>query len=244
MLWWRRTPSLPHSERSPEETELINNDVRTAVEGLLRTSFHGRLVDDPRTMGVAENKLVQLRTAADCGFRIPETLVSQDPQEIRSFCERLRHDVVAKPVRGTNMAPLLTGKVEKEHLAKECAMQISPVIYQAFIPGSRHLRVHCFGERVLCALIQSPDLDWRRGYSRLSLQPYSPSDSFVEDVLRWMHSLGLTMGVLDFKLDEDGEPVCLEVNPQGQFLWVEGMCGLPLSRACAEFFREQINNPV
>ena len=47
--------------------------------------------------------------------------------------------------------------------------------------------------------------------------------------------LGLAMGVVDLKLDGDGEPVWLEVNPQGQFLFVEGLSGVPLTRALAEF---------
>ena len=43
------------------------------------------------------------------------------------------------------------------------------------------------------------------------------------------------MGIFDLKLDEGVEPVWLELNPQGQFLFLEGMTGLPLAQAFAEF---------
>ena len=43
------------------------------------------------------------------------------------------------------------------------------------------------------------------------------------------------MGIFDVKLTDDDEPVFLEVNPQGQFLFVEGLCGIPLADAVADF---------
>jgi hypothetical protein len=48
------------------------------------------------------------------------------------------------------------------------------------------------------------------------------------------------MGVFDVKLRPDGEPVFLEVNPQGQFLFVEGMSDMPLGEAFAEFVVDEL----
>ncbi len=48
------------------------------------------------------------------------------------------------------------------------------------------------------------------------------------------------MGVFDLKVAPDGEPVWLEINPQGQFLFVEGMCGLPLTAAFCRFLASEI----
>ena len=47
--------------------------------------------------------------------------------------------------------------------------------------------------------------------------------------------LGLRMGIVDLKLDDAGVPVWLEINPQGQFLFAEGLCGLRLAEAFADF---------
>jgi hypothetical protein len=43
------------------------------------------------------------------------------------------------------------------------------------------------------------------------------------------------MGVLDCILTDDGEPVFLEINPQGQFLFIEGLTRLPLTEYLAAF---------
>ena len=50
-----------------------------------------------------------------------------------------------------------------------------------------------------------------------------------------MEILDLRMGVFDLKIDAQGEIVWLEVNPQGQFLFVEGMSDMKLAVACGDF---------
>lgn len=48
-----------------------------------------------------------------------------------------------------------------------------------------------------------------------------------------MATLGLVFGTIDLKITHDGEYVFLEVNPQGQFLYVENLTGLPITLALA-----------
>jgi hypothetical protein len=48
------------------------------------------------------------------------------------------------------------------------------------------------------------------------------------------------MGILDLKLGSDGELVWLEINPQGQFMFLEGMGrGIRLSRPFCDFLRTE-----
>jgi glutathione synthase/RimK-type ligase-like ATP-grasp enzyme len=50
-----------------------------------------------------------------------------------------------------------------------------------------------------------------------------------------MDDLGLVFGAIDLKLTDTGKHVLLEVNPQGQFLYIELLTGLPISDALTEF---------
>ena len=43
------------------------------------------------------------------------------------------------------------------------------------------------------------------------------------------------MGAVDMKISEEGEPVFLEINPQGQFLFVEGLTGMDLTTPFVDF---------
>jgi len=51
--------------------------------------------------------------------------------------------------------------------------------------------------------------------------------------------LGLKTGVFDLKLDRDGNPVWLEINPQGQFLFAEALSGEDLGTAMADFLHRE-----
>ena len=72
------------------------------------------------------------------------------------------------------------------------------------------------------------------------LDPDAPCTSYelpsnvAAALFRLMDELGLVFGTIDLKLDVNGEHVFLEINPQGQFLYIEILTGLPISQALAE----------
>jgi D-alanine-D-alanine ligase-like ATP-grasp enzyme len=79
--------------------------------------------------------------------------------------------------------------------------------------------------------IESPYLDWRR-HLDVPISAFDLGDDMRSRLTHVLKILGLTMGVFDFKLDRVGNPVWLEVNPQGQFLFMTksygerlGSCG-------------------
>jgi hypothetical protein len=59
-------------------------------------------------------------------------------------------------------------------------------------------------------------------------------------IRRVLDVLGLEMGIVDIKETPDGEFVWLEVNPQGQFLFLEGLTGEPLT----DYFTDYLINQV
>ena len=244
-LWYRRTTvkqTLPENTDAAYELPIFRGTERV-LEGILLNAFIGRWVSHPRATHLAENKLVQLHAAQRAGLRIPATLVSQDPVHIRRFCAA-HPGAIIKPVatpRGVELAS--TAVVSQELLDNEEVLALTPSIYQECIPGTRHLRISVVGERCDGALIEAEALDWRLDLN-VPFSPY-PLDSHLEQRLRdTLHELGLVMGIFDVKLTDADEPVFLEVNPQGQFLFVEGLCGLPLADIFAAFLVDQATQDV
>ena len=47
--------------------------------------------------------------------------------------------------------------------------------------------------------------------------------------------LGLCYGAIDLVLTPGGDYVFLEINPSGQYLWVERATGLPLTAAICDY---------
>jgi hypothetical protein len=239
VVWWRRLTGaarLPDNLTDEAARDLVVRDCRATLWGLALTGFQGVWVSDPQATRVAENKLVQLKAATNAELHVPRTLVSQDPNQVRAFCSELEFQVVVKTVAGTPKTPVMTGFVAPEMLTDE-AVKLCPAIYQEFVPGNRHLRVCCFGEDVYAALLTTDRLDWRYPLDA-SVERYDIDRVTAQRLQQVLKSLRLEMGVFDMKLTPQSEPVWLEVNPQGQFLFLEGLCGMPLTEIFANFLLE------
>jgi hypothetical protein len=50
----------------------------------------------------------------------------------------------------------------------------------------------------------------------------------------YLEAFGLNFGCFDFAVSQSGETAFLECNPNGQWLWVEELAGLPIGAAIAE----------
>ena len=99
--------------------------------------------------------------------------------------------------------------------------------------------MHCFGDEFHAVAIESEDLDWRRNLD-VPFSESSLSDSSAAALRAVLRGLGLRMGVFDLKETPEGEVVWLEVNPQGQFLFAEGLSGCPLTAAFASFLAREV----
>lgn len=241
VIWWRRVgypQRLDSDIVNPAHIDLINNDCRVALAGLLLSEFRGTWINHPLSTQLGANKLVQLRAAQRAGFRVPRTLVSQDPEVVRAFCEELGGAVVVKAVSGTSETALLTRMLTAEHLASPKSISLCPAIYQEYIAGECHLRVQCFGDVILAVQIRAHELDWRLNLN-VPFDVFDVSDDIKQRLIAVLDDLQLKMGIVDLKLTPEGEIVWLEINPQGQFLFVEALTGLQLASAFATFlYRE------
>ena len=110
------------------------------------------------------------------------------------------------------------------------------------VQGTRHLRVHVFGDEALGALIEAEDLAWRYHLAQSRITPHAIDETLRRALAGLLARLRLRMGIFDLKLAPDDTPVWLELNPQGQFLFVEGLCGLPLCEAMARFLANELRD--
>lgn len=239
--WWRRVhTSQRDSGRLHDEgqQDLLDRTCSDALLGLMLTRFDGSWVSDPLRTRAAANKLLQSVVAAECGFRVPRTLISQEPDRIREFCGALDGGVVLKAVTGSPRSPLLAQLVRAEHLERDAPLVAMPTVYQEYVPGEVHLRVNVFGDDVHAVEIRTRALDWRADLTvPMAAVPLPPD---LEERLRAvLRRLGLRMGIVDLKVTPGGEPVWLEVNPQGQFLFLQPLVDVDYLEFFARFLLDE-----
>jgi hypothetical protein len=235
---WLRRPRADQLDFPADEvkttTDLINNECRGAISGLLGTSVKARWISPLDATYRASDKILQLAVAASTGFRVPETLVSQSQAEVIEFFHKFDGKIIVKPIVGAPGPMLLTRFMGNPSELSEEAFLVCPGLYQEFISGTRHIRLNCFGNKSFAASIDSEELDWRPNLN-VPIQKWRVSDDLHERVRRVLDNLDLEMGIIDLKELPSGELVWLEVNPQGQFLFLESITKEPLASHFADF---------
>ena len=136
--------SVPQSDRpAPEEEKYINEQWGTWLEAL-ELAPRCRWVNPPASASAFENKIKQLNLAEKVGFRVPKTIVTNDPVQVRDFARQCG-PIVAKAL----FAPLLEGEKEDRFafttrvgagdITDDAALAIAPTIFQE-ASVSRHSR--------------------------------------------------------------------------------------------------------
>ncbi|MGH9049403.1 MAG: ATP-dependent carboxylate-amine ligase, partial [Acidimicrobiia bacterium] len=212
--------------------------------GFWRT-FGGRWVNPPDAVMLATDKLGQLRQAAAAGWPVPETLVTNDPDQARSFVGSHPAGVVAKAVRrltferdGTRYLAW-TRRLRDEDAAVLDAVRAAPCMLQAYVPKRIEVRVTVVGERIFAAELHSQDVaeardDFRRAIARIPILPHALPGDVAARSRAVVEALGLVSAAIDIAVTPDGEYVFLEVNAPGSWAFVQERTELPISAAVAD----------
>ena len=120
------------------------------------------------------------------------------------------------------------------------SLSITPGIFQERIPKAFEIRATVIGNDVFSVRIDSQvhentKLDWRRNQHLLSYSPHELPNDIADLLVAMNHKLGLFYGAYDLVVTPSSQYVFLEVNPLGQWLWLENATGLPISQTLAEF---------
>ncbi|MXZ85424.1 MAG: hypothetical protein F4Z02_07215 [Acidimicrobiia bacterium] len=215
-VWWRR-PGIPTvSGLSTEEAQLVYDEVADILPGLA-VSETGRCVDDPWVIDRAANKLLQLSTAKELGITIPTTVVTNSRGSKNVWPKG--HQIIAKALSsGVGLAPFAAQITPQDwDFLESCPTQL-----QAQIDAASDLRVVTIGSQVVAWKRDRSDrepLDWRMSDptgTEFILLDGDPTEGLANKMSR---SLNLTFSVQDWLLTKD--PVFLEVNPQGQWLFLD-----------------------
>jgi glutathione synthase/RimK-type ligase-like ATP-grasp enzyme len=239
-VWYRRPAPPVVAADLPEATAAwARGEAREALMGVWRT-LDALWVNNPDRNRIAESKLLQLRTARELGFDIPDSLVSNEPAEVEDFMAANPHGVICKPlmtgrvpVGGGGEQLFFTSQISPESVSL-AALGAEPYLFQELIPKLYDVRVTVIGTEAFAARIESQEseetrTDWRRGHpGELAHTPIELPEDVASACLALCRRLGLEFGAIDLAHEPDGRYTFFEINPNGQWAWVEQRTGLPL----------------
>ena len=205
----------------------------------------------PNNILQAGDKSRQLKLANEIGFRVPETIITNDLTEVQNL--QRKFSLIAKPIKQALIeaknaeAAIFTSSIDKLSEHDRASIGVCPVIFQQHIDKAMDVRVTVVGNRVFPVAIDSQSteetrVDWRRGSNtNLRHEIMTLPSQLAHYCVQLVQALKLRFGAIDLVKDLNGEFWFLECNPNGQWAWIENRTGLPIAGAIAEEMMKMAN---
>ncbi len=117
-------------------------------------------------------------------------------------------------------------------MAKIEQIRAAPVILQRIVPKMTELRITIVGDKIFpVAVLSDNEVDWRK--SKITLESIDLPNNIEDLCFEYVSALGLRYGCVDMIISPDGDYYFLEINPNGQWGFVEQKTGLPIGKAIA-----------
>jgi glutathione synthase/RimK-type ligase-like ATP-grasp enzyme len=238
-IWWRRpgSPAVSSELVRPSHRQFAANESDHALAGLWQC-VDAFWINEPKRDEVGHRKPLQLRIAQEAGLSIPDTLITNDPAEARAFIDRFGYrKVIFKSFSATQTEWRETRLLDAAEMAVLDHVRFAPVIFQEYIPAACDLRITVVGQRIFPAAIYSApaayQVDFRMEMERARIEATTLPPDVEQALLVLMRKLGLVYGAIDLRLTPDGRYVFLEVNPAGQWQFIEHATGQPIAAELA-----------
>lgn len=243
-VWYRRPEKV-------ETAHLKNNDIEDFVQGQVNSLLIGiyiylesksTFVSPLFSLRRASFKLPQLMLAKQVGFKIPKSIITNNPDDVDVFFNE-NNIISTKSIDSPNFHynginyPIYNRKLKsyEEIINNYESIRMCPTYFQEFIEKKFDIRVIVIGENVFAFKIESQKNEFSkedfRGVSAdlLSHSIYQLEDSDIDKILKFTKLQNLNFSAMDFVLSENDELIFLENNPNGQWMWLEYATKFPLT---------------
>lgn len=233
VVWWRQF-ELPADP--PQSVEAIDDllVVRAQWRAWIASLAAGDVpwINDLWRARRAENKLVQLRTARTAGFRLPETIVTNDHGEARrTFGDRpaVVKTLAAAYFELSGQGFVYTHALDDPELQQNESWYEQPLIIQERVDGA-DVRVVLVGDEYFGASCNTEALDWRTVGRSAAWCPWPVPEPLVVQCRRYARSMGLHYVAFDFI--ESGDSIWfLEANQAGEWVFLDRVLHLGIGES-------------
>ena len=239
-VWYRR-PERLSSDHVPDtpEGKCVLDEWSESLEGFFAHIPRMRWMNYPATNALASRKLEQLTTAQQFGFTIPDTIVTQDSAILRSFFSKHNGEVIVKPLgRAYIERPsdeydsiIFTNPVRECDLEDLSDLSRCPTFFQQSVRKVSDVRITVVDADIHSIELTAEDSD---GHQRCDIRRNNMLDVKYRAISLPVHvaaavrqlvsAYGLRFAAIDMAVAEDEQWYFFEVNPNGQWAWLD-LCG-------------------
>lgn len=247
-VWYRRIrigQEIPEDMADEYKIPAIEES-KSTFQGTLASWGIGKFVlDAVADIRRADNKQLQLKVANRLGLHIPATLITNSANEVKAFAKNYPA-VISKMQYAFSIYNeaedeyrVYSHKWEPEELEDMEGLEFSPMIFQEYVEKEYEFRVVIVGEQIFCGKIpsqQSKDgrSDWRKDANIIDdITPYELPPQVQLKLLHLMDYFNLNYGAIDLIKTPNGKYIFLEINPVGEFSWLDKALNHQISEAIA-----------
>lgn len=254
---WERRPMEPLATYDHYDDEKVKKVILEEADGFIKFFRYSLSnvfwLGHPIIERQAGSKILQKIIAKSIGFKIPNTIFSNQFSSIKTFENK---NVAIKPISSFDIEATggnIVFYTRKKHYADlinigEHSFRNNINFLEEYIEKDYELRVTVIKDKCFSAKIESQKLDtekgaidWRQGYDNGITFTKTEIPKEIElKCLLFLQHLNLNFGCFDFIVDRNGNYIFLECNTNGQWMWLEEEAKLPISAAIAQIFEYEI----
>ena len=236
-LYFRKITLPPLDEYDKKYWNLMQREIITVIDGLAEITGNIALTR-PSILRRADNKIVQLKLAKELGFNIPDLLISNSNQHASKFCSMNKRSIVK---------PLSVGRIIEDHKVtyiqtnevnnnrEILGLELSPSYFQSYQEKDFEVRLtivngNFFGVKI----VSTNKIDWRKQDAKISYSQIDVPEDVANKCIKMMNKLNINFAAFDF-IVKDGRYYFLELNANGQWLWLEEKLNLGISAAIVNY---------
>ena len=236
---FRRGVYLRDSARARSTHDLFVRPQWSAFLRALMVYEQCRWVNHPAATYRAETKPLQLAIAAEMGFSVPATLVTNSADAAVAARQALGETVVVKPldvlsIEGAGRQTFGFASVLEMNDIARASLDDAPTVVQRALTKKTDLRVTVVSDDIFGAAILADGSpiygDWRLRKSDARASAVSLPEDVAQRCVEIVKAFGLKYGAIDLAI-EGGEYYFLELNPTGEWAWLVDEAGLAIDEA-------------
>ncbi|PCH69507.1 MAG: MvdC family ATP-grasp ribosomal peptide maturase [Bacteroidetes bacterium] len=254
-VWLRKYWSPKISDEIDEQyKDGCFRESKAVMDILINQLQNVPMIDPIERIINGENKFLQLELAQKHDIDIPNTLITNNPEELKEFYNNSSTELVAKMLTPLTVsmdgssAFVFTSKLTEEMLNDADLLRDCPMVFQELIEKEYELRViyvsgNFYLGKIDASKTAAGKVDWRQSKpGEVQWENGELPGELKDKICNLMNDLGLVYGALDIIKAKDGRYVFLEVNPCGEWGMLQKELDLPIAEAIAKALVMRIEN--